>query len=86
LQKNNNVPLHLMGLVSNGGVHSHKKSHKSNYKFVRCSKLYKCAYSRITDGRDTDKSGYDFEKLQQHLDMTTGKIATTGRYYAMWMR
>ncbi|MCY7291902.1 MAG: 2,3-bisphosphoglycerate-independent phosphoglycerate mutase, partial [Ferruginibacter sp.] len=84
--KNNNVPLHLMGLVSNGGVHSHINHIKAIISLCAAQNFTNVLIHAFTDGRDTDpKSGYDFLKeLQQHLDNTTGKIATvTGRYYAM---
>ena len=84
--KQNNVPLHLIGLVSNGGVHSHLNHIKAITSLCIELDFENVLIHAFTDGRDTDpKSGYDFLKeLQQHLDITTGKIATvTGRYYAM---
>ena len=84
--KNNNVPLHLMGLVSNGGVHSHINHIKAITSLCAAQNFHNVLIHAFTDGRDTDpKSGFDFLKeLQEHLDKTTGKIATvTGRYYAM---
>ncbi len=82
----NNKPLHLMGLVSNGGVHSHIDHLKAIVSLCAEKGLKKVFIHAFTDGRDTDpKSGEGFIKeLQQHLNSTTGKIATiTGRYYAM---
>lgn len=84
--KDNDRPLHLMGLVSNGGVHSHIDHLKAITTICKEHQLEKVFIHAFTDGRDTDpKSGIHFlEDLQQHLDKTTGKIATiTGRYYAM---
>jgi len=84
--KDNNRPLHLMGLVSNGGVHSHINHLKAITTICKEHGLEKVFIHAFTDGRDTDpKSGINFlEDLQQHLDKTTGKIATiVGRYYAM---
>jgi 2,3-bisphosphoglycerate-independent phosphoglycerate mutase len=84
--KENNKPLHLMGLVSNGGVHSHINHLKALTSICKKHGLENVYIHAFTDGRDTDpKSGVDFLKdLQQHLENTTGKIATiTGRYYAM---
>ena len=84
--KNNNVPLHLMGLVSDGGVHSHINHIKAITNLCAAQNFHNVLIHAFTDGRDTDpKSGYDFLKeLQEHLDTTTGKLATvTGRYYAM---
>ncbi len=84
--KDNDRPLHLMGLVSNGGVHSHIDHLKAITTICKEHGLEKVFIHAFTDGRDTDpKSGIHFlEDLQQHLDKTTGKIATIiGRYYAM---
>lgn len=84
--KENKKPLHLMGLVSNGGVHSHIEHLKAITSICKKHGLQNVYIHAFTDGRDTDpKSGLHFlEDLQQHLDKTTGKIATiTGRYYAM---
>ena len=84
--KENEKPLHLMGLVSNGGVHSHIDHLKALTTICKKHGLEKVYIHSFTDGRDTDpKSGIHFlEDLQQHLDKTTGKIATIiGRYYAM---
>ena len=84
--KNNNVPLHLMGLVSNGGVHAHINHIKAITSLCSAQNFHNVLIHAFTDGRDTDpKSGYAFLKeLQNHLDESTGKIATvTGRYYAM---
>jgi 2,3-bisphosphoglycerate-independent phosphoglycerate mutase len=84
--KENKKPLHLMGLVSNGGVHSHINHLKAITTICKKHEFTNVYIHAFTDGRDTDpKSGIHFlEDLQQHLDKTTGKIATiTGRYYAM---
>ncbi len=84
--KENKKPLHLMGLVSNGGVHSHIDHLKAITTICKKHGIENVYIHAFTDGRDTDpKSGINFlEDLQQHLDKTTGKIATiTGRYYAM---
>ena len=84
--KQNNKPLHLMGLVSDGGVHSHTNHLKALTELCAAKGLQNVLIHAFTDGRDTDpKSGLGFlTDLQQHLDKTTGHIATiTGRYYAM---
>src|SRR6476660_9101403 len=84
--KDNNKPLHLMGLVSDGGVHSHINHLKAITSLCKREGLENVYVHVFTDGRDTDpKSGIDFlADLQQHLKNTTGQIATiTGRYYAM---
>ena len=84
--KKNNKKLHLIGLVSEGGVHS---SMEHLFKLCDIAKDYNLNdvfIHAITDGRDTDpKSGVSFiEKLQNHLKNSAGKIASVvGRYYAM---
>lgn len=84
--KDNNKPLHLLGLVSNGGVHSHINHLKAITTLCKNEGLQNVFVHAFTDGRDTDpKSGIHFLKeLQDHLQNTVGKIATViGRYYAM---
>ncbi|MCO5239513.1 MAG: 2,3-bisphosphoglycerate-independent phosphoglycerate mutase [Chitinophagaceae bacterium] len=84
--KTQNKPLHLLGLVSDGGVHSHISHLKALTQICREEKLDQVFIHAFTDGRDTDpRSGLGFIKdLQQHLVQTTGEIASvTGRYYAM---
>ncbi|MBX9784690.1 MAG: 2,3-bisphosphoglycerate-independent phosphoglycerate mutase [Chitinophagaceae bacterium] len=82
----NNKKLHLIGLVSDGGVHSHTnhlKAITSLCKAKGCTNVYIHAF---TDGRDTDpKSGLGYlTDLQKHLQQTVGTIVSvTGRYYAM---
>jgi 2,3-bisphosphoglycerate-independent phosphoglycerate mutase len=84
--KENNKPLHLLGLVSNGGVHSHI-NHLKKIVDICSEEGLKDVYIHVfTDGRDCDpKSGLAFLiELQQHLNYSVGKIATvSGRYYAM---
>jgi 2,3-bisphosphoglycerate-independent phosphoglycerate mutase len=84
--KTNKKPFHLIGLVSDGGVHSHIDHIKAIAGICKENGLEDVFIHAFTDGRDTDpKSGLPFLRdLQQHLDKTTGKIASiTGRYYAM---
>jgi 2,3-bisphosphoglycerate-independent phosphoglycerate mutase len=85
--KSQNKKLHLLGLVSDGGVHSHINHLKTIVDCCKTEGLSQVFIHAFTDGRDTDpKSGYGFIKnLQDHLDSAgTGKIATvSGRYYAM---
>ncbi len=84
--KNNNKALHLIGLVSDGGVHSHINHLKAIINVCKEQNLNEVYVHAFTDGRDCDpKSGIGFIKeLQQHLDANVGKIASiTGRYYAM---
>jgi len=84
--RENNKKLHLIGLVSDGGVHSHIKHLKGLVSIAKNNGLEEVFVHALTDGRDTDpKSGIGFVKeLQDHLNQTTGQIATViGRYYAM---
>ena len=82
--KQNNKDLHLMGLVSDGGIHSHQ-----NHLYKLCELANKAGVENVfvhafTDGRDCDpKSGKAFiQKLEQNL--FGAKIASVcGRYYAM---
>jgi len=86
LAKKNQKPLHLIGLVSDGGVHSHINHLKAIIDVCENEKLNDVFIHAFTDGRDTDpKSGLGFIKdLQSHLNKTVGKIVTvSGRYYAM---
>lgn len=84
--KNNNKPLHLIGLVSNGGVHSHINHLKSILDVCKHEGLKNVFIHAFTDGRDCDpKSGLGFIKdLAEHLKLSGGKIASIcGRYFAM---
>jgi 2,3-bisphosphoglycerate-independent phosphoglycerate mutase len=84
--KENHKPLHLIGLVSDGGVHSHINHLKALLKVCAESDLHNVYVHVFTDGRDCDpKSGIHFiEDLQHYMQETTGKMATvSGRYYAM---
>jgi 2,3-bisphosphoglycerate-independent phosphoglycerate mutase len=84
--KKNDKNLHLIGLVSDGGVHSHIKHLMAITGVSQYEGLNNVYVHAFTDGRDTDpKSGLGFlNDLQTHLSATTGKIASiTGRYYAM---
>lgn len=84
--KENDKPLHLVGLVSDGGVHSHINHVKALVSLCEAEGLNNVFIHAFTDGRDCDpKSGLGFLKeLQAHLDGSVGKIATVnGRYYAM---
>lgn len=84
--KDNKKPLHLIGLVSDGGVHSHTDHLKALITVCAQEGVQDVFIHVFTDGRDTDpKSGLGFvTDLQRHLNKTTGKIASvSGRYYAM---
>ena len=83
----NDKALHLMGLVSDGGVHSHLDHIIAIVKLAKLQGVKKLFLHCILDGRDVPPhSGKGFiEQLQQKLvEIGLGEIATvTGRYYAM---
>jgi 2,3-bisphosphoglycerate-independent phosphoglycerate mutase len=84
--KDNNKPLHLLGLVSDGGVHAHTSHLKAICDICKEQGLENVFIHAFTDGRDTDpKSGLGFvQNVEAHLASSVGKIATvSGRYYAM---
>ena len=84
--KRNNKKLHLLGLVSDGGVHSHINHLKAITDVCKQEGVKDVFIHAFTDGRDTDpKSGIGFMKeLEDHLKTSSGKVATIiGRYYAM---
>ncbi|QCK13429.1 2,3-bisphosphoglycerate-independent phosphoglycerate mutase [Mangrovivirga cuniculi] len=84
--KKNNKKVHLIGLVSDGGVHSHINHLKGLVSYADEYGLKDVFVHAFTDGRDTDpKSGQEFIKeLQDHLSNTSGELASIiGRYYAM---
>ena len=84
--KTNNKDLHFLGLVSDGGVHSHITHLFGLLDAANNHDLKNVFVHAFTDGRDVDpKSGYGFiSELQDHLNKTGGKLASvTGRYYAM---
>jgi len=84
--KQNNKAVHLIGLVSDGGVHSHIKHLKGICTIAHNQGIKNLFVHAFTDGRDTDpKSGLGFiADLQNHLTKTTGKLASiVGRYFAM---
>ncbi len=84
--KKSGAAVHLIGLVSDGGVHSH-----INHLLALCDITQEQGLERVfihafTDGRDCDpKSGYSFLKiLLQHIENQHIKLASVvGRYYAM---
>ncbi len=78
--------LHFIGLISDGGVHSHIEHLKALCDAAYENKIGKVFIHAFTDGRDTDpKSGINYLKdLSNHLKNSAGRIATVvGRYYAM---
>lgn len=84
--KDNNKKVHFLGLLSDGGVHSHIKHTKGLIKAAKDFGLTDVYLHAFTDGRDVDpKSGKGFiADIVEFMDKTTGKLATIcGRYYAM---
>ena len=85
--KENNSALHLMGLLSNGGVHSHIDHLKGLLEFAKKEGLQKVYVHAFMDGRDVaPSSGKEFiEKTEAMMkEVGVGQIATiSGRYYAM---
>ncbi|MCD8432782.1 2,3-bisphosphoglycerate-independent phosphoglycerate mutase [Tenacibaculum finnmarkense genomovar ulcerans] len=84
--KKNNKNVHFLGLVSNGGIHSHINHLKGLLSAANEQKLDNVFLHAFTDGRDCDpKSGkYFINDIQEHMQKTTGELATiTGRYFAM---
>lgn len=85
--KNNNAALHIMGLLSDGGVHSHIDHLYGVVEMAKNFGLDKVYIHAFTDGRDVPPtSGVNYvkncEKKLQEIGV--GKIATvSGRYYAM---
>lgn len=82
----NNRAVHLMGLVSDGGVHSHIRHLKALTDIVQDRGLEKVYIHAFLDGRDTDpKSGKDFlQDLLDHIAAQPTQLASViGRYYAM---
>jgi phosphoglycerate mutase (EC 5.4.2.1) len=85
--KKNDGALHLLGLLSDGGVHSHIEHLKALFKLAKDKGLSKVYLHAFMDGRDTPPaSGKDFvADIENYLKkLGNGKIATiSGRYYAM---
>ena len=82
----NNKPIHFMGLLSDGGVHSHINHLKGLLSAADAAGVQKKYVHVFTDGRDVDPhSGKDFvEDLLPHLESTNSELASAiGRYYAM---
>lgn len=78
--------VHLLGLLSDGGVHSHIRHLKGLCTIASQNKIQDLFVHVFTDGRDTDPKGGKayLEDLENHLAKTTGKVASViGRYYAM---
>jgi 2,3-bisphosphoglycerate-independent phosphoglycerate mutase len=84
--KENNKNIHLLGLVSNGGIHAHINHLKGLLDVAKEQNADNVYLHAFTDGRDCDpKSGAFFlNEIQEYMKKSTGELATvTGRYYAM---
>lgn len=83
----NGTSLHIMGLLSNGGVHSHNTHLYGILEMAKRKGLSKVYVHAFLDGRDVPpSSGKDFvaECCEKMKEIGVGKIATVmGRYYAM---
>lgn len=82
----NNKKVHFIGLVSDGGVHSHIKHLNGLLDSAKANGCKNVFVHAFTDGRDTDpKSGKGFiRQVEEQMARSTGKLATiTGRYFAM---
>jgi 2,3-bisphosphoglycerate-independent phosphoglycerate mutase len=79
--------LHFIGLVSDGGVHSHQRHLHAMLEMAAARRVPRVFVQAITDGRDTSPTGgirYIGELDTLIGRLATGRIATvTGRYYAM---
>ncbi|SHM60963.1 phosphoglycerate mutase [Cyclobacterium lianum] len=78
--------VHLIGLVSDGGVHAHLYHLKGLCDAAKANGVEDVFIHAFTDGRDTDpKSGVRFlEDLKNHCESSAGQLASIiGRYYAM---
>ncbi|KOF02440.1 phosphoglyceromutase [Roseivirga seohaensis subsp. aquiponti] len=84
--KTNSKKIHFLGLLSDGGVHSHINHLKALLSIAGDQGLKDVFVHAFTDGRDTDpKGGIKYmADLEAHMEKTTGKVASViGRYYAM---
>jgi len=84
--KQNNKPVHFIGLLSDGGVHSHINHLKGLLTAASEYGIKEKYVHAFTDGRDVDPhSGKGFvAEIEEHLEKTGGKLASIiGRYFAM---
>jgi len=84
---NNNKSLHLLGLLSDGGVHSHIDHLKALLDMAKLKKLQKVYVHAFLDGRDVPPANAKIyiDEIEEYMKkIGIGKIATiSGRYYAM---
>jgi len=84
--KANDKPIHLLGLLSDGGVHAHINHIKGILDVLHAEELEKVYLHAFSDGRDVDQqSGAGFiAAVEKHMQESTGKIVSViGRYFAM---
>ena len=84
--KKNNKPVHFIGLVSDGGIHSHERHLHHLCELADTAGLNKVFVHAFTDGRDTDpKSGKGFiENLESKIsNLSAELVSVIGRYYVM---
>ena len=85
--KTNNSKLHIMGLISDGGIHSHINHLLALVDMCKINNINNVCFHLFTDGRDTDiHSGKKFVNTLENKinELKLGKIITiSGRYYAM---
>ena len=84
--KDHNKKVHFLGLVSNGGVHSHTSHLYGLLDAAQDFGLQNVFIHAFTDGRDVDPKSavVDIANLENHIKNSNAKIATIiGRYYAM---
>lgn len=80
--RKNDSAFHIMGMISDEGVHSHLDHLFTLLKFAKQEKLNKVFIHAFTDGRDVPERSAD--KFIKKVEKTGGKIATIiGRFYAM---
>ncbi len=78
--------LHFVGLLSDGGVHSHQRHLHALLELAAARRIPRVFVHVITDGRDASPAGSSWyvPQLEEVLQRTGGRIATVvGRYYAM---
>ena len=84
--KKRNSKLHLIGLVSKGGVHSSQEHLYALCELAKTQQVENVYIHGFTDGRDCDPNSAEhfFQELEEQLTLSTGKIASVcGRYFAM---
>lgn len=82
----NKKAFHLMGLLSDGGIHSHINHLKAILDLLEKHQVSEVYIHAFTDGRDTDpKAGYEYLKeIIKHCEGRNAELASVvGRYYAM---